>query len=170
MSGVKKGDIVGRISYGKDILFVVERIIRTKENEDFAILKGLTIRIQADSPIEDLEIIEPKQVEKHVRTLEEKVSKRIQRYANNPQDNTFVREKMIVYTGKILHIDGDRKYSEKSRNYYKKIGLNAIVKNIPERMQPLNIVGLLQRHKPDVLVITGHDRYDSKRNKIQWFI
>ena len=34
-------------------------------------------------------------------------------------------------------------------------------------MQPLNIVGLLQRHKPDVLVITGHDRYDSKRNKIQ---
>ena len=107
MKRVRKGDIVGRTSYGKDILFVVERIIKTKENEDFAILKGLTIRIQADSPIEDLEIIEPKQVEKHVRTLEEKVSKRIQRYANNPQDNTFVREKMIVYTGKILHIDGD---------------------------------------------------------------
>ena len=107
MKRVRKGDIVGRISYGKDILFVVERIIRTKENEDFAILKGLTIRIQADSKVEDLEIIEPKQVEKHVRTLEEKVSKRIQRYANNPQDNTFVREKMIVYTGKILHIDGD---------------------------------------------------------------
>lgn len=166
MKRVRKGDIVGRISYGKDILFVVERIIKTKENEDFAILKGLTIRIQADSKVEDLEIIEPKQVEKHVRTLEEKVSKRIQRYVNNPQDNTFVREKMIVYTGKILHIDGDRKYSEKSRNYYKKIGLNAIVKNIPERMQPPNIVGLLQRYKPDILVITGHDRYDSKRNKI----
>lgn len=165
MKRVRKGDIVGRISYGKDILFVVERIIRTKENEDFAILKGLTIRIQADSKVEDLEIIEPKQVEKHVRTLEEKVSKRIQRYANNPQDNTFVREKMIVYTGKILHIDGDRKYSEKSRNYYRKIGLNAIVKNIPERMQPLNIVGLLQRHKPDVLVITGHDGMIRKGTK-----
>lgn len=165
MKRVRKGDIVGRISYGKDILFVVERIIRTKENEDFAILKGLTIRIQADSKVEDLEIIEPKQVEKHVRTLEEKVSKRIQRYANNLQDNTFVREKMIVYTGKILHIDGDRKYSEKSRNYYRKIGLNAIVKNIPERMQPLNIVGLLQRHKPDVLVITGHDGMIRKGTK-----
>ena len=165
MKKVRKGDIVGRLSYGKDILFVVERIIRTKENEDFAILKGLTIRIQADSKVEDLEIIEPKQVEKHVRTLEEKVSKRIQRYANNPQDNTFVREKMIVYTGKILHIDGDRKYSEKSRNYYRKIGLNAIVKNIPERMQPLNIVGLLQRHKPDVLVITGHDGMIRKGTK-----
>ena len=165
MKKVRKGDIVGRISYGKDILFVVERIIKTKENKDFAILKGLTIRIQADSPIDDLEIIELKQVEKHVRTLEEKVSKRIQRYINNVQDNISVREKMIVYTGKILHIDGDRKYSEKSRNYYRKIGLNAIVKNIPERMQPLNIVGLLQRHKPDVLVITGHDGMIRKGTK-----
>ena len=27
---IKKGDIVGRISYDKDILFVVERIINTK--------------------------------------------------------------------------------------------------------------------------------------------
>ena len=28
MSRIKKGDIVGRISYGKDILFVVDRIIK----------------------------------------------------------------------------------------------------------------------------------------------
>ena len=171
MSGVKKGDIVGRISYGKDIAFVVERIIKTKDNKKIAILKGLTIRVQADSDIEDLELMEQKQIEQHERVLEESVAKRIQKYAesnlNSEKEKHLFREKTIIYTGKILHIDGDRKYSEKSRNYYRKIGLNAIVKNIPERMQPLNIVGLLQRHKPDVLVITGHDRYDSKRNKIQ---
>lgn len=77
MNKIKKGDIVGRISYGKDILFVVERIIPTNKNQKFAILKGLTIRIQADSPIEDLELIETKQVEEHVRNLEEKLITRI---------------------------------------------------------------------------------------------
>ena len=159
MSGVKKGDIVGRISYGKDIAFVVERIIKTKDNKKIAILKGLTIRVQADSDIEDLELMEQKQIEQHVRTLEETVAKRIQKHCklNNKKENYLFREKTIIYTGKILHIDGDKKYSEKSSRYYKKIGLNAIVRNIPERKQPYNIANLLQRYKPDILVVTGHD-------------
>ena len=42
---IKKGDIVGRNSYGKDILFIVERIIRTNANNEICILKGLTERI-----------------------------------------------------------------------------------------------------------------------------
>lgn len=40
MKKINKGDIVGRISYGKDIYFMVERIIKTK-NEDIAILKRI---------------------------------------------------------------------------------------------------------------------------------
>ena len=56
MRKIKKGDIVGRISYGKDIFFIVEDIINLNKNE-IAILKGLTIRIKADSPVEDLEIL-----------------------------------------------------------------------------------------------------------------
>lgn len=169
MSGIKKGDIVRRISYGKDIAFVVERIIKTKDNKKIAILKGLTIRVQADSNIEDLELMEPKQIKQHVRMLEESVAKRIQEYANNNLDTkkekSFFREKAVIYTGKILHIDGDRKYSEKSSRYYKKIGLNAIVRNIPERKQPYNIASLLQRYKPDILVITGHDGMIRKGTK-----
>ena len=35
-------------------------------------------------------------------------------------------------TGKILHLDGDRKYSKKAERYYNKMRLNAIVKNIAE--------------------------------------
>ena len=54
---IKKGDIVGRKSYGKDIYFIVNQILTTTRNHKFAILKGLNIRIEADSPIEDLEII-----------------------------------------------------------------------------------------------------------------
>ena len=52
----RKGDIVGRISYGKDIVFVINRIIKC-QNEDVAILKGLITRIEADSPLDDLELI-----------------------------------------------------------------------------------------------------------------
>lgn len=37
------------------------------------------------------------------------------------------------------------------------MGLNAVVKNIPESNQPKVIISLLNRYKPDVLVITGHD-------------
>lgn len=154
MNKIKKGDIVGRKSYGKDIIFVVERIIKTKERQEIAILKGLTIRIQADSLISDLDLIEPKKVEEHVRSLEEKVTKRIQKIEKMNKQNYLFREKMIIYTGRILHIDGDRRYSEKSKKYYKKIGLNAVVKNIPERRQYMEVTNLVKKYNPDILVIT----------------
>ena len=57
-------------------------------------------------------------------------------------------------TGKILHLDGDRKYSEKAYAYYKKLGLNAVVRNIPENRQPYVVTALLNRHNPDILIIT----------------
>ena len=67
------------------------------------------------------------------------------------------RLKNEISTGKILHLDGDRKYSEKSRRYYQKVGLKAIVKNIPESKQPKVVYNLLKYYNPDILVITGHD-------------
>ena len=56
MQRIKRGDIVGRISYGKDIIFVVEDIMKVN-NKEVAILKGVTIRIKADSPLHDMKII-----------------------------------------------------------------------------------------------------------------
>ena len=47
MENIKKGDIVGRKSYNKDILFIVDRIIKTNNGKAIAMLKGLNIRIQA---------------------------------------------------------------------------------------------------------------------------
>ena len=52
MNKIKKGDIVGRKSYGKDIIFIVERIIQNK-NDKIAILKGLVERIEADSDVDE---------------------------------------------------------------------------------------------------------------------
>ncbi len=71
----------------------------------------------------------------------------------------------IERTGKILHLDGDRKYAEKSKQYYKKMGLNAIVENIPEDRQSEVIRRLLDQYNPDILVITGHDKMIKKGRK-----
>jgi len=158
MNRVKKGDIVGRKSYGKDIIFVVMNIISTHKNE-IAILKGLVERIEADSDIYDLEIMEKKEVKNQLDILNNKLKYRIREYISEKKDNldllsneTRAREKVI--TGKILHLDGDRKYSEKSYGYYKKLGLNAIVKNIAEYKQPKVIRYLLQMYNPDILIVT----------------
>ena len=77
--------------------------------------------------------------------------------------NNVTKEKIV--SGKILHLDGDRKYSEKSYRYYKKVGLNAIVKNIDEYRQSQVVYRLLEYYNPDILVITGHDGMIKKGTK-----
>ena len=68
LNKIKKGDIVGRKSYGKDIIFIVERIIQNK-NDKIAILKGLVERIEADSDVDDLEIIEKRKINRSLENL-----------------------------------------------------------------------------------------------------
>ena len=70
--------------------------------------------------------------------------------------------KTQIISGKILHLDCDKKYSEKAYNYYQKVGLNAVVKNIPEYRQPQVVYNLLEVYKPDILVVTGHDEMFKK--------
>ena len=161
---LKKGYIVARRSYGKDVIFVIDKIIKRKDNIDYAILKGLTIRIKADAPVEDLKMVSKEEVDKSLKILEETIRKRAENKNNIEKKqlsiskiNDLKRYREIIYTGKILHLDGDRKYMEKSIKYYKQLGLNAVVKNIPENKQPILIVKLLERYKPDILVVTGHD-------------
>ncbi len=152
---IKKGDVVGRKSYGKDIFFIVDKILKTRLNKEFAILKGLNIRIMADSPIEDLEIIKKEEVINSIKLSEFNIQERIEKNINFAKQNKLIRQKL--YTGKILHLDGDKKYSEKSARYYNKMGLNAIVRNIAENKQFKVVVPLLNKFNPDILIITGHD-------------
>lgn len=158
MGKIKKGDIVGRISYGKDILFIVDRIIELSDKKEIAILKGILVRIKADSPLDDLEIIDKRIVESSMQNFENRIQQLLKKCINNLGiDKEEKRVKKLLYTGKILHLDGDRRYSEKSNRYYKKLGLNVIVKNIAENKQPRYVKMLLQRYRPDILVVTGHD-------------
>lgn len=164
MSHIKKGDIVGRKSYGKDIIFVVTNII-DKQKEKIAILSGIIERIEADSEVSDLELIGKKEVKDRIKEMENKLEKRIQKLMQQNEDRNYqiglitkdTRKMEKIKTGKILHLDGDKKYSEKSYRYYKKLGLNAIVKNIPEYRQAKVVYRLLEVYDPDILVITGHD-------------
>ena len=64
MSKLRKGDIVGRISYNKDVIFEITNIIKTRNNKEIYILKGITERIVADSAADDLEIIDKRIVSK----------------------------------------------------------------------------------------------------------
>ena len=148
MVKIKKGDIVGRISYGKDIIFVIDRIIKLN-NMQIAILKGLTMRIKADSPLEDLEHIDKRIVKHSEKNIEERILTHLSKYTK--------RFKRFHNFGKVLHLDGDSRYSQKSIRYYRNIGINAIVKNIPETRQPFVVKSLLNKYNPDILIITGHD-------------
>ena len=152
LNSVKKGDIVARMSYSKDVIFIVDSIIDNK----IAILTGITTRLKADSPIEDLEHINKMEMTNIYKTIDEKIDKIIHTREIIKNDISKRSDK-IICTGKILHLDGDKKYSEKSYRYYKKIGLQAIVKNVPEYKQPKVVYNLLKLYNPDILVITGHD-------------
>ena len=147
MKKIKKGDIVSRNSYQNDILFYVEKIIKTENRGKVAILKGVTIRIEADAPIDDLELPNESRIKENLKRIDKQIE-----FTNNYIDN----RNLIRYC-KILHLDGDRSYSEKTEKYYKKRGLNYIVKHVMEFRQPMVVRNLLQRYRPDILVITGHD-------------
>ena len=86
MKKIKKGDIVGRISYNKDIFFVVKDI-KDKKN---VLLEGVFVRIIADSDINDLELINSKEVYKKENKIEQEITK---------EEN---RNEIKTVTGKIL--------------------------------------------------------------------
>ena len=85
----RKGDIVGRLSYNKDIVFTVSNIIKCR-NQDIAILKGLVTRIEADSPLDDLELIDNNRVINLLDSFEKELEKS-KKSLVNVQNNMFNR-------------------------------------------------------------------------------
>lgn len=132
-------------------MFSVKRILKIDKDKKIAILKGIVdVRIVADAPLEDLKIVSKE--EQMQRELDSE--RRILNIIEKEKCQTDNRRKEIIRTGRILHLDGDKKYSQKSIMYYKKMGLNAIVRNIPEYKQPKVVYRLLMIYNPDIVVIT----------------
>jgi len=157
MEKIKKGDIVARKSHNMDIIFSVENIIKSSNGMQIAILKGISIRIVADAYLEDLIVLGNKEIDDSLRSLDIKIEDRINRFFKKEKIKDKERNFENIKTGKILHLDGDKVYSEKSTRYYKKMGLNAIVKNVAENKQHLIVKEYINKYNPDILVLTGHD-------------
>ena len=159
------GDIVVRKSYGKDITF---KIIDVKEinDKENVILKGINIRIIADSSEEDLEIAneDSGSKDKILNTRVNEAIKNAIRFRGDLRDKIEKsgkiknkQELMFGRPGRILHVDGDSDYMETCLKVYKQLSLDAVGKTIPEREQPEMIVDIVKEVKPDIVVLTGHD-------------
>lgn len=111
----------------------------------------MQFRVEADAEVSDLEKIEKEEIELEKRGIESKIRKRIAKSTKN----TIIKKTRNQETNAlILHLDGDRRYAQKSAKYYNQLGIKAVVKNIPENRQPQLIGGLIERYKPDIVIIT----------------
>ena len=138
---IQVGDLVTRKSYNNDTVFKVLNI-----NDNIAYLKGEYVRLCADSDINDL-----KKVDISTDDFDVAID------SNNNRSDYF------YLPGKILHIDGDKDYLDKCLKFYKDNNVYAIGKKINEEEISNQIISLLEEFKPDIVIITGHDAYYSKK-------
>ncbi len=141
------GDLVTRNSYNNDTIFKIIDI-----DGEVAILKGLNIRLYADSELSDLRKVDEKENNNDDAVY-------LERFNN---DIKLDRDEYFYLPGKILHIDGDSDYLERCMNFYKKIGIKATGMNIKEDEVHNKLAKYIEDLKPDILVITGHDAYYKK--------
>lgn len=139
------GSLVTRYKYNHDIVF---KIVDIKDG--IAHLKGECIRLIATAPVEDLKKYESDDV------LQEHVELGFDRSAK-------------VINGCVLHLDGDEHYLKKCLDVYKKYNIPVQGYYMEEKEMPNQITNLLVKHKPDILIITGHDNYKIDKNKKEYF-
>ncbi|MBB6622536.1 sporulation peptidase YabG [Clostridium gasigenes] len=166
------GDLVVRKSYDRDITF---KIIDIKEEDGNLIyfLKGISIRIIADSSKDDLEKVDNSFIGEKEKILNSRVNAAIKNAISLRGDDVAIKainsrgaktqklaankDLMFGRPGKILHVDGDSQYLETCLKVYKQLSLNAVGRVVTESKQPEAIVALVKEIKPDIVVLTGHD-------------
>lgn len=137
----KAGDYVSRISHNHDIIFRIEYV----EN-NIAYLKGLNVRLYADSYIDDLKIVNDE-----VRVDDEELMQGLN------TEISLDRNSYFYLPGKILHLDGDKDYLDRCMNLYKKMHLQSYGFVVKEMDMSSKIKEYLEKINPNILVITGHD-------------
>ncbi|HLR66670.1 sporulation peptidase YabG [Virgibacillus alimentarius] len=163
------GELVTRKSYQHDLLFRIESL-----GNDFAILHGEDIRLEADAPIDDLVHVKERDLEKRRKKgkEQEEFSYRLFR-----QDYQLMKEKRDYQStggyqhttryfqlpAKVLHIDGDQTYLRKCVELYQRIGLQVHGVHINEKEMPFKIGELVRKIQPNIIVITGHDAYSKNK-------
>ncbi|WP_099364146.1 sporulation peptidase YabG [Fredinandcohnia onubensis] len=170
---IKVGDIVARKSYQFDLLFKVTEIT----HDQTVYLFGEDVRLIADAPYDDLVLVDENERQKRQRTDREKVD---HSYRLFRQDYQLIRQKNEYHAtggysndteffqipGRVLHIDGDPNYLKKCLALYEKIGVPVYGVHCHEKEMPDRIDELLDKYRPDILVITGHDAYSKSKGKV----
>lgn len=176
MREIKQGDIVGRKSYNSDVFFKVTELFVHPDGRKFAYLKGLHIRLYANSPVDDLVKIEPGVLARHLMEQTKKNSEHMNRIFSRrmkereiilgravPDKQHMTENKSEIdgfdVPGTVLHIDGDKDYLELCLATYKQLRIPANGYCIAEDKQPAVVEDLLKKHNPDLLVLTGHDGF-----------
>ena len=142
----KIGELVTRKSHNNDTIFIITDII-----ENTYYLKGINVRLLADSELEDLNKYNDNDIENETPFLE-----RIKEHDKLDRTDYF------YLPGKILHIDGDKEYLERCLRYYEEANIWAMGINESEENIPSKIKQLLEEYKPNIVIITGHDAYYKK--------
>lgn len=176
MKEIKPGDVVGRKSYNCDVFFKVIDLFINDSGRNCARLKGLHLRLWASAPEDDLVRIEPGDLVKHLHEQTQKNSEQMKRiFSRRVRERELIlgrampkeRGKAHVKThvdgfdipGTVLHIDGDSDYLDLCLTTYKQLSIPANGYCIDEDKQPEVVRDLLNRHNPDLLVLTGHDGF-----------
>ena len=146
----KIGDLVTRASHNHDTVFEIIDI-----TDDIAYLKGINIRLLADSEISDLKKCESKE------DLEDE-----EFISRSKPTITLDRNDYFYLPGKILHIDGDLDYLNRCLKYYEENNILAIGVEKKEDEIAASMKSLLEEYNPSIVVITGHDAYYKKKGDI----
>ena len=135
------GDLVTRNSYHNDIVFQIVDIF-----DDTAILKGIDVRLCADSSISDLSKA------KNIKNDDDAMLTRF-------GDINLNREEYFYLPGKLVQIDSDQNLLDRCMKFYEKLNIKAKGIRLKESKMAQEIPNILEEYKPDILVITGHDAY-----------
>lgn len=145
------GELVTRKSHKNDTVFIITDII-----DDICYLKGMNVRLIADSFIEDLNKYNNNDIENESNFLE-----RIK------EQEKLDRTDYFYLPGKILHIDGDKEYLDRCLKYYEQTNIWAMGINEKEENIPSKIKDWLEEYKPNIVIITGHDAYYKRKGTIE---
>lgn len=171
---IKVGDIVARRSYKCDLLFRVKKVIENKDGKKIVELYGEDFRLIADAPLEDIVKIDENERHKRKQKAREHES---HSYRLFTQDYHLQRQKQeygatkgysteLEYfhlPGKVLHLDGDPLYLKKCTTVYERLGIPYKGVHLNETDMHTQVGDLIERVRPDILVITGHDAYSKNK-------
>ncbi|WP_151737897.1 sporulation peptidase YabG [Paenibacillus tengchongensis] len=160
------GDLVIRKSYGGDVTFRIENMLRHG-----AVIKGTEFRLLADAPLEDLIQVPPTRVTERGEQARIKANESLSRLRKDRQEISQRSGESVLGTwpqsakeaayfevpGKVLHLDGDSLYLNKSLSLYEQLRIPAEGHHVHESKMAETLYRLLPRVRPDIVVITGHD-------------